>query len=61
MSQFKLIFRPLGTIPCFVLQRDDGAEIAGPADITVAVTLSSLPHFVRVPDGARSAQKEGAQ
>ncbi|OWV27365.1 hypothetical protein B7988_00855 [Fibrobacter sp. UWB1] len=26
MSQFKLIFRPLGTIPCFVLQRDDGAE-----------------------------------
>ena len=26
MSQFKLIFRPLGAIPCFVLQRDDGAE-----------------------------------
>ena len=26
MSQFKLLFRPLGTIPCYVLQRDDGAE-----------------------------------
>ena len=26
MSQFKLIYRPLGTIPCFVMQRDDGAE-----------------------------------
>lgn len=26
MSQFKLLYRPLGTIPCYVLQRDDGAE-----------------------------------
>ncbi|WP_298767759.1 aldose 1-epimerase [uncultured Fibrobacter sp.] len=26
MSQFKLISRPLGTIACYVLQRDDGAE-----------------------------------
>lgn len=26
MSQFKIISRPLGTIQCFVLQRDDGAE-----------------------------------
>lgn len=26
MSQFKIISRPLGTIECFVLQRDDGAE-----------------------------------
>lgn len=26
MSQFKLISRPLGTISCYVLQRDDGAE-----------------------------------
>ena len=40
---------------------DDGTEVEGPADITVAVTLSSLPHFVRAPDGARSAQKGGAQ
>ena len=40
---------------------DDGPEVEGPADITVAVTLSSLPHFVRVSDGARSAQKGGAQ
>lgn len=27
MNQFKLIFRPLGTLPRFVLQREDGAEI----------------------------------
>jgi len=26
MNQFKLIFRPLGTLPRFVLQREDGAE-----------------------------------
>ena len=26
MSNFKLISRPLGTVQCFVLQRDDGAE-----------------------------------
>lgn len=26
MSQFKIISRPLGTIQCFVMQRDDGAE-----------------------------------
>lgn len=26
MSQFKIISRPLGTIQCYVLQRDDGAE-----------------------------------
>ncbi len=26
MSSFKLISRPLGTVECFVLQRDDGAE-----------------------------------
>lgn len=26
MSQFKIISRPLGTIECYVLQRDDGAE-----------------------------------
>ena len=26
MSQFKIISRPLGTVQCFVLQRDDGAE-----------------------------------
>ena len=37
------------------------AALKGPAEIAVAVTLSSLPHFVRVPDGARSAQKGGAQ
>ncbi len=27
MSNFKLISRPLGTIQCYVLQRDDGAEL----------------------------------
>ena len=27
MSSFKLISRPIGTIQCFVLQRDDGAEL----------------------------------
>ena len=27
MNQFKLIFRPLGMIPRYVLQREDGAEI----------------------------------
>lgn len=26
MSQFKIISRPLGTLQCYVLQRDDGAE-----------------------------------
>ncbi len=26
MSKFKLISRPIGTVECFVLQRDDGAE-----------------------------------
>lgn len=26
MSTFKLITRPLGTVQCYVLQRDDGAE-----------------------------------
>lgn len=26
MSQFKIISRPLGTVQCYVLQRDDGAE-----------------------------------
>ena len=26
MSNFKLISRPIGTVQCFVLQRDDGAE-----------------------------------
>lgn len=27
MSQFKIISRPLGTVQCYVLQRDDGAEL----------------------------------
>ena len=40
---------------------DDGAEIVGPAEINVAVTLSSLPHYVRVADGACPARKGGAQ
>ena len=48
-------------IPPGLWRADDGTEIAGPAEITVAVTLSSLPHFVRVADDARSAQKGGAQ
>ncbi len=26
MSQFKIISRPLGTVQCYVIQRDDGAE-----------------------------------
>ena len=26
MSKFKLISRPIGTVECYVLQRDDGAE-----------------------------------
>ena len=39
----------------------DGGVIEGPAEIIVPVTLSSLPHFVRVADGAHSARKGGAQ
>ena len=39
----------------------DGAEIAGPAEITVPVTLSTLPYFVRMAEGERSARKGGAQ
>ena len=27
MSSYKLISRPLGTVQCYVLQRDDGAEL----------------------------------
>ena len=26
MSSFSIISRPIGTVQCFVLQRDDGAE-----------------------------------
>ena len=48
-------------VPPGLWRGDDGTEVEGPAEITVAVTLSSLPHFMRVADGARSAQKGGAQ
>ena len=48
-------------VPPGLWRGDDGTEVEGPAEIAVAVTLSSLPHFVRVADGARSAQKGGAQ
>ena len=48
-------------VPPGLWRGDDGTEVEGPAEIAVAVTLSSLPHFLRVADGARSAQKGGAQ
>ena len=43
------------------LRAADGGVIEGPAEIIVPVALSSLPHFVRVADGAHSARKGGAQ